>query len=143
MPKSGIMKRSKSDNSQIVTANPELDIKEYKQDISNTYSIEEPEADSLASRESETYSNQIYTYLITLLARRLLHLYKLVRELLEAFRDAITGYRSLLEDGKILYQDISENNIIIITPATKGDPKGRLIISLALLGLNGQFQLPI
>jgi hypothetical protein len=27
----------------------------------------------------------------------------------------------------MLYPDISENNIIITTPVTKGDPKGRLI----------------
>jgi len=29
--------------------------------------------------------------------------------------------------SKILYRDISENNIIITTPVAKGDPKGRLI----------------
>jgi len=36
-------------------------------------------------------------------------------------------YRSLLEDRKMLYQDISENNIIITAPAAEGDLKGRLI----------------
>jgi hypothetical protein len=121
------MKRSKSDDSQMVAPNPEPDVKEHEQDISNVQSIEEPEADSLAGRESETYSNRIHTCLITSPAGRLLYLYKLVRELLEAFRDAIAGYRTLLEGGKMLYRDISENNNIIITPATEGDPKGRLI----------------
>ncbi|KAF4625869.1 hypothetical protein G7Y89_g12294 [Cudoniella acicularis] len=48
-------------------------------------------------------------------------------ELLEAFGDAIAGHRPLLEDGKMLHRDISENNIIITTPAAEGDPKGRLI----------------
>jgi hypothetical protein len=121
------MKRSKSDNGQMVAANPEPDVKEHEQDIPNVQSIEEPEADNLAGRESETYSNRIYTYLITSLAGRPLHLYKSVRELLEAFRDAITGYRSFLKDGKILYRDISKNNIIIIVFTADGDPKGRLI----------------
>jgi serine/threonine protein kinase len=65
--------------------------------------------------------------LITSLARRLLYLYKSVKELLEAFHDAIAGYRSLLDNGKMLYRDIFENNIIITTPAAEGDPKGRLI----------------
>ena len=95
--------------------------KEHEQDIPNVQSIEEPEADSLAGRDSETYGNRIHTCLITF------HSYKSVRELLEAFRDAIAGHRSLLEDGKTLYGDISENNIIITAPAAQGDPKGRLI----------------
>jgi hypothetical protein len=115
-PESGAMKRSKSDDSQMVAANPEPDVKEHEQDISNVQSIEEPEADSLAGRESETYGNRIHTCLI-----------KSVKELLEAFRDAIAGHRSLLVDGKMLHRDISENNIIITTPAAEGDPKGRLI----------------
>ena len=126
-PKTSRMKRSKSDNSQMVTANLEPDVKEHKQDIPTIQSIEEPEANSLASREIKTYSNRIHTCLITSLARRLLHLYKSVKELLEAFHDAIAGYRSLLDNRKMLYQDIFENNIIITTPAAEGDPKGRLI----------------
>lgn len=42
-------------------------------------------------------------------------------------RDAIRGYRSLLEDRKILHWDISENNIIITEPPAEDAPKGRLI----------------
>jgi serine/threonine protein kinase len=61
------------------------------------------------------------------LAGRPLHAYRSVRELLEALRDAIVGHKSLLEKGKILHRDISENNIIITEAATKGDPKGMLI----------------
>jgi serine/threonine-protein kinase RIO1 len=45
-------------------------------------------------------------------------------ELLEALRDAIRGYKSLLEDGRIRHGDISENNIIITEAATEGDSKG-------------------
>lgn len=61
------------------------------------------------------------------LAGRPLHAYKSVREPLEALRDAIAGHKSLLKDGKILYQDVSKNNIIITKSATKGALKGILI----------------
>jgi serine/threonine protein kinase len=50
-----------------------------------------------------------------------------IRELLQALRDAIKGHKSLLEDGKILHRDVSENNIIIVAFPAEGDPKGRLI----------------
>ncbi|KAH9204267.1 hypothetical protein DL95DRAFT_319769, partial [Leptodontidium sp. 2 PMI_412] len=60
-------------------------------------------------------------------AGRPLHAYASVRELLEALRDAIAGHKSLLEDGKILHRDISENNIISTESASDGAPKGRLI----------------
>jgi len=101
-------------------------VKEHKLD-SFYYSIEELEADSLVSQESETYSNRIYYCLVVLLAGRPLYAYTSVRELLEALRDAIAGHRSLFEDRKILYRDISKNNIIITNFATEGAPKGRLI----------------
>jgi hypothetical protein len=51
----------------------------------------------------------------------------LVRELLEALRDAINGHKSLLEDGEILHWDISKNNIIITEAAVEGNPRGMLI----------------
>ena len=85
------------------------------------FGVEEPDADSLAGRESETYSNRIHTCLITSSARRLLHSYRLVRELLEAFRDAIAGYRSLLKDGKMLHR------YHYYCYFSRRRPKGRLI----------------
>jgi hypothetical protein len=57
---------------------------------------------------------------VVLLAGRPLHAYKLVRELLEALRNAIAGHESPLEDGKILHWDVSENNIIITDFAVGG-----------------------
>lgn len=60
-------------------------------------------------------------------AGRPLNAYTSISELLEALRDAIAGHKSLLEDGKILHRDISENNIIITESAICGTPKGRLI----------------
>ncbi|PMD14338.1 hypothetical protein NA56DRAFT_711166 [Hyaloscypha hepaticicola] len=93
----------------------------------NVDSIQEAGADSPIDCESETYSNRVHYCLVTSLVGRPLHEYQSVKELLKALRDAIRGYRSLLEDGKILYQDISENNIIITELLTKEAPKGRLI----------------
>ncbi|KAF8862097.1 hypothetical protein BDZ45DRAFT_772010, partial [Acephala macrosclerotiorum] len=52
-----------------------------------------------------------------------------IGELLEAQRDAIWGHKSLLEDGKIFYRDISENNIIITKATTQGASK-RMLNSL-------------
>jgi serine/threonine protein kinase len=47
-----------------------------------------------------------------------------------AFRGIALCHRrpqSLLEEGRILHRDISENNIIIAEATTEGDPKGMLI----------------
>jgi hypothetical protein len=46
---------------------------------------------------------------------------------LEALRDAIVGNKSLLKDRKILYRDISENNIIITMSVAGRELKGCLI----------------
>ncbi|KAH9205216.1 hypothetical protein DL95DRAFT_528943 [Leptodontidium sp. 2 PMI_412] len=128
-PEIGAVKRSRSrsDDSQVVAMSAEPDVKEYELDNFNVHSIEEPETDSLAGCESEAYGNRVHCCLVVSPAGRPLHAYKSVRELLEALRDAITGHRSLLENGKILHRDISENNIIITDHTAEGDPKGRLI----------------
>ncbi|KAH9204398.1 hypothetical protein DL95DRAFT_529276 [Leptodontidium sp. 2 PMI_412] len=93
----------------------------------NVDSIQQAGADSLTDCESVTYGNRVHYCLVTSPAGRPLHEYQSVRELLEALRDAIRGHRSLLEDGKILHRDISENNIIITELPAKEAPKGRLI----------------
>ncbi|KAL7799783.1 serine/threonine-protein kinase Sgk2 [Trichoderma ceciliae] len=123
---SGGMKRSKLRDSR---TNVEIatDAENGDPDTGNHHIIEEPEPDSLAGSDSETYDNRIYCCLVVSPAGRPLHAYRSTRELLEALRDAITGHRSLLEDGKILHRDISDNNVIIIEAASKGEPKGRLI----------------
>jgi len=111
----------------MVAANLEPDVKEHELDNFNVHSIEEPEADSLAGCESETYGNRIHCCLMVSPARRPLHAYRSIKELLKALRNAIASHKSLLEDGKILHRDISENNIIITDSATKEAPKGKLI----------------
>jgi Fungal protein kinase len=126
-PEIGAVKRSRSDDSQVVATSAEPDVKGHGLDNFNVHSIEEPEADSLAGCESEAYGNRIHRYLVVSPAGRPLHAYRSVRELLEALRDAIAGHRSLLENGKIIHWDISENNIIITDHTTGGDSKGILI----------------
>jgi hypothetical protein len=121
---SGGRKRFKSGDSGTDVAN--VQVKERDPDIANIYSVEEAETDSLAGMECETYGNRIHCCLVVSPAGRPLHAYRSVKELLEALRDAILGHKSLLEDGKILHRDISENNIIITESATEGGPKGRL-----------------
>ncbi|PQE24972.1 serine threonine- kinase Sgk2 protein [Rutstroemia sp. NJR-2017a BVV2] len=142
------LKRSKSDGSHASGTN--VRIKERESDAIGAHSIQETVVDSLAhcrnkwqrnnidciqeaevdsftDCESETYDNRVNYCLVTSPAGRPLREYHSVRELLEVLRDAIRGHRSLLEDGKILHRDISENNIIITELPAEGDPKGRLI----------------
>lgn len=64
---------------------------------------------------------------MVLLAGQPLHTYIFVRELLKALRDAIIGHRSLLNNKKILYKNISKNNIIFTDFTTKKALKRRLI----------------
>lgn len=141
------LKRSKSDSSHNNAANVYM---KGSPDISNAYSVQEAVTDSLADcrnkwqldnaystqeaganslidYENRIYDNQVHYCLVSSPAGRPLHTYRSVKELLEALRDAIAGHRSLLEDGRILHRDISENNIIITDHAVEGDPIGRLI----------------
>ena len=122
-------KRSKSGESLSDVANVEItgDAEKCEPDTTDLYSIQEAEADSLAGCESETYGNRIHCCLVVSPAGRPLHAYRSVFELLVVMRDTVLGHKSLFEDGKILYRDISENNIIITEAATTGDPKGMLI----------------
>ncbi|RFU31615.1 hypothetical protein B7463_g4741, partial [Scytalidium lignicola] len=92
-------------NERNAEQNAEQNVKEDESHKSDVLSIQEPDLDTAQP----------------------LHAYKSVIELLEVFRDVIAGHRSLLEDGKILHREISENNIIITKPAAEGGPKRRLI----------------
>jgi serine/threonine protein kinase len=99
----------------------------HELDTNDIHSIQKAEPDSLIDCESETYGNQIRCCLVVSPAGRPLHSYRSVRELLEALCDTIRGHRSLLEAGRILHRDVSENNIIITEAATERDPKGILV----------------
>jgi hypothetical protein len=124
---SGKRSRSIESRSNVADLEVTVDAEKREPDTAGHHSIQEVEPDSLAGCESETYGNRIHCCLVVSPAGRPLHAYRSVRELLEALRDAILGHKSLLEDGKILHRDISENNIIITEAATMGDPKGMLI----------------
>ncbi|KAL5354469.1 hypothetical protein ACLOAV_000558 [Pseudogymnoascus australis] len=123
---SGGLKRSKSGDSR-TDVEIATDTETGDPDTANLHSIQEPEPDSLAGCESETYGNRIHCCLVVSPAGRPLHAYRSTKELLEALRDAVRGHKSLLEDGKILHRDISQNNIIITEAASKEEPAGRLI----------------
>jgi hypothetical protein len=122
-------KRSRSIENRSNAADVEtiVDVENREPDTTSLHSIQEAEPDSLVGCESETYGNRIHCCLIVSPAGRPLYAYKSVRELLEVFRDAIAGHKSLFEDGKILHRDISENNIIITESTTEEAPKGILI----------------
>jgi Fungal protein kinase len=120
---SGVIKRSKLAGSPTDVVN--TDVEEHEPDIGDAYSIKVAETDSLAGCDSETYGNRVHCCLVSSPAGWPLHAYRSIRELLEAFRDAIKGHKSLLEDGKILHRDVSENNIIIVECPAEGDPKGK------------------
>ncbi|KAI9861265.1 MAG: hypothetical protein M1813_005438 [Trichoglossum hirsutum] len=60
-------------------------------------------------------------------ADRAIHRYESPLELLGALCDAIKAHRSLYLKGKILHQDISENNIIITDPKKSGGFMGVLV----------------
>lgn len=121
----GETKRCKPIDSQPDVA--KLDHEKGSADTGNIHSTEESRANSLMGNGSEVYGNRIHCCLVVSPAGRPLQAYKSARELLEAFRDAIAGHKSLLEDGNILHWDVSENNIIITESVIDGDPKGRLI----------------
>jgi Fungal protein kinase len=121
----GSGKRSRSIESR---SNVEITEDTERRELGTTgHSVQEAEPARVSGCESETYGNRIHYCLVVSPAGQPLHAYRSVGELLEALRDAIRGHKSLLEDGKILHRDISENNIIIIEAATEGDPKGMLI----------------
>ncbi|TAQ84872.1 hypothetical protein B7494_g6812 [Chlorociboria aeruginascens] len=117
-------KKSKSGDSQSLSRLVDKDAKKDESHKSNTHGhgIQESEVDN-----DETYGNRIHCCLVVSPAGRPLSSYKSITELLETFRDAIKGHKSLFIDGKILHRDISENNIIITNPTAEGDPKGMLI----------------
>ncbi|KAI9779875.1 MAG: hypothetical protein M1816_003322 [Peltula sp. TS41687] len=80
---------------------------------------------SLYETNSDTFDNRIFCYLVISPPGRAIRDFRSLKELLEAFRDAIRAHKSLYEKGKILHRDISENNIIITED--NRDYKGILI----------------
>ena len=87
-------------------------------------------ADGLAGYTEETdnlFQNRILACTVTSPVGRSLNTFQSLTELLQVFRDAIKCHRSLYYDAKILHQDISPGNIIILYGQDEGKPKGILI----------------
>ena len=82
---------------------------------------------SLYTYNNGSFKNRNFSYSVISPASRALRNFELILELLEALRYAIKAYKSLYIDGKILYKDISENNIIITDPKDTNSFTGILI----------------
>lgn len=98
-------------------------IKEQEQEA--TYN-----ADGLAEYTEDTnnfFQNRILACTATSPVGRSLHTFQSRTELLQVFRDAIKCHRSLFYDAKILHQDISPGNMIILDGQEEEKPKGILI----------------
>ncbi|KAI0098049.1 FunK1 protein kinase [Nemania sp. FL0031] len=73
------------------------------------------------------FQNRILICVVTSPVGRPLHTFKSLLELLEVFCDTIKCHRSLLHDAKILHQDISPGNMIILDRRDERKPQGILI----------------
>jgi hypothetical protein len=73
------------------------------------------------------FDNRILSCLVVSPPGRSISKFDSVKQFLEAFRDFIKAHRSLLNEGRILHRDISENNVIITDAGGEGDPRGMLI----------------
>ncbi|MCJ1346383.1 hypothetical protein MMC31_004599 [Peltigera leucophlebia] len=74
-----------------------------------------------------TPDNRIFSCVIIAPYGRTLWQFTTTNELLMVFRDATRAHKSLYQDGKILHQDISIENIIFTETDNEEDPRGMLI----------------
>ncbi|KAI0533708.1 FunK1 protein kinase [Xylaria digitata] len=87
-------------------------------------------ADGLVDHTEETddfFQNRILTCIVTSPVGRPLHTFQSLKELLQVFRDSIKCHRSLYFDARILHQDVSPGNMIILDDQDENKPKGILI----------------
>ncbi|KAG6268281.1 hypothetical protein E4U49_007389 [Claviceps purpurea] len=73
------------------------------------------------------FLNRILTCTVTSPVGRPLQTFQSPLELLQVFHDAIKCHRSLFSAAKLLHQDISSGNIVILDSQREEDPKGILI----------------
>jgi serine/threonine protein kinase len=81
----------------------------------------------LETPKNGLFDNRIFSYLVISSLGRPINEFKSVKEFLKACHDFIKAHKSLYYDGKILYRDISENNIIVTDAEGEGDPREMLI----------------
>ncbi|EEH04164.1 conserved hypothetical protein [Histoplasma capsulatum G186AR] len=97
-----------------------------------TFSVQSMQRPSRHERRGdEPYDSRILRCVVVSPAVRQIYRYKSPLELLKALRDAIKAYQWLYLDGKILYRDSSENDIVTTDPA-KADGSTGILIDLDL-----------
>lgn len=87
-------------------------------------------SDGLVDHTEETdnfFKNRVLACIVTSPVGRPLHTFQSILELLQVFRDAIKCHRSLYHDARILHQDISPGNMVILDGQDEGKPRGILI----------------
>ena len=89
--------------------------------------VKDRQRTSLLEKSHDSFDDRIFCCLVISPPGRAIRDFRSVKELLEAFRDAIKAHRSLYEKGRILHRDISENNIIITDGQDETGFKGMLI----------------
>lgn len=107
-----------------------MHLRERNGDIQGQRQEETCSSDGLVEYTEETdnfFQNRILACIVTSPVGRPLHTFQSLLELLQVFRDAIKCHRSLYYDAKILHQDVSPGNIIILDGQDEGQPQGVLI----------------
>ncbi|KAL7270070.1 hypothetical protein RUND412_007232 [Rhizina undulata] len=124
----GQFKRPRLSNSQTCEDVKGKLSKEDDETTGNNYSIEKRKNTSLAvSLDGSKFDNRILCCLVVSPRGRAISKFQSVKELLEMFRDAIKGNKSLHQVGRILHRDISENNLIITHTKNEGELRGMVI----------------
>jgi hypothetical protein len=85
----------------------------------------------LVSPIDGSFDNRIFFCLVISLPGRPIYEFEFIKEFLGACCDIVKALRSLYQDGKILYRDIFENNLIITDAENKGKSK-KILINLNL-----------
>lgn len=107
-----------------------MQFRERNGDIEGQRQEETCSSDGFVECTEETdnfFQNRILACIVTSPVGRPLHTFQSLLELLQVLRDAIKCHRSLYHDAKILHQDVSPGNIIILDGQDEGKPQGVLI----------------
>ena len=100
--------------------------KDGRPEEANKDNIERPSGTNITVFETP-FDNRILSCIVVSPPGRPIRKFDSVKQFLEACRDFIKAHRSLLNEGRILHRDISENNVIITDAEGEGDPRGMLI----------------
>ncbi|GAM84719.1 hypothetical protein ANO11243_027200 [Dothideomycetidae sp. 11243] len=93
-------------------------------------SHDEPGIEQWTEPLDRKLDDQVPAMFVTTPAGRALNTFKTRLELLLALRDAINAHRSLYQRARIVHQDVSDSNVIIVDPEKEGDPPVGWLIDL-------------